>query len=71
MISYLCTLPNDALYLYQFHENILKSFRVIEQTEFLKLNFQRGILALKIVGIVTILNVCTSSDDALYSYHVS
>ena len=33
--------------------------------------FTRGHNAVKIVGGVMVLNLCTSSDDALYLYNVS
>ena len=51
----------------KFHENILGGIKVIEQTRF----FSKGHNSVKYVGGVTVLVLCTSSDDGLYLYQVS
>ena len=45
MVLFLCTSSGDTLYLYQFHENILDSIKVIERTRFSFEKLQRGILS--------------------------
>ena len=54
----------------KFHEIILNSIKVIEQTQFLYGKFQRGIIPPKNVGGVTVVDLCTSSGHALYFYQV-
>ena len=62
MMVYICT---------KIHKNILNGMKVIERTQFSWGKFQRGIILLKNVGRVTILVLCTSSDDGLYLYKIS
>ena len=52
----------------KFHENILGGIKVIERTRFSSEKFHNS---LKNVGGVTVLVLCTSSDDGLYLYQVS
>ena len=52
----------------KFLENISKGFRVIEQTRVPAFDFKRGIILSKILGGVTVLAVCTSSNGAPYLY---
>ena len=60
------------LYIYaKFHEIISNDIKVIERTRFLYRKFQRGIIPQKNVGGVTVVNLCTSSDHALYLCQVS
>ena len=54
----------------KFHEIILSSIKVIEQTRFLYGKLQRGIIPQKNVGGVTVPYLCTSSGHALYFYQV-
>ena len=58
---YICT---------KFREIISNGIKVIEQTRFLYGKLQRGIIPPKIVGGVTIFNLCMSSGHALYFYDV-
>ena len=53
----------------KFHENILGDR--IERTRFYSEKFQRAIIPVKNVGGVTVLVLCTLSDDGLYLYQVS
>ena len=53
----------------KFHENILDGVKVIERTRFLSEKFQRGII--QNVDGVSVLVLCTLSDDGLYLYQVS
>ena len=54
----------------KFYEIILNGIKVIERTRFLYGKFQRGIIPLKNVGGVTVVDLCTSSGHALYFYQV-
>ena len=58
---YICT---------KFCEIILNSIKVIERTQFLYANLQKGNKSAKNVGGVTIFNLCMSSGHALYFYEV-
>ena len=53
-----------------FCEIISIGIKVIEWTPFLYGKLQRGIIPQKIVGGVTVVNLCTSSGHALYFYRV-
>ena len=55
----------------KFHENILHGIKVIERTRFQSEKFQRAIYSVKNVGGVSVLVLCTLSDDDLYLYQVS
>ena len=55
----------------KFHENILDSIKVIERTQFSQEKFLRAIIPYKKLGGVSVLVLCTSSDDGLYLYQVS
>ena len=61
MVVYICT---------KFHINILDSIKVKERTVFIRKN-SKGHNSVKNVGGVSILSLCTSSDDGLYLYQVS
>ena len=50
----------------KFCEIILNGIKVIDRTRFLYRKFQRGIIPQKNVGGVTVFDLCTSSDHALY-----
>ena len=71
----LCTSSHDALYLVnictKFHQNILDCIKVIERTQFTWEKIWKGHNSIKNVDRVTILFLCTMSDDALYLYKVS
>ena len=54
----------------KFRENISNSIKVIEQTQFLYRKLQRGIISVKNVGGVTVVNLCISSGHALCFYQV-
>ena len=54
MMIYICT---------KFHENILEGLKVIEQTRFSFSKISKGHNSVKIVGGVTVLVLCISSDD--------
>ena len=68
MVLNLCTSPDDALYLYQFQENISKGFRIIERLRFGYLQFSKGHNSVNNVGGVIVLVLSTSSDGVLYLY---
>ena len=51
---------------YKFHENILNGNRVMEQHDFHTKKFLKGHNTVKNVGGVSVLVLCTSSDDGLY-----
>ena len=53
IILNLCISPDDALYLYQFQENISKGYRVIKRLNFVK--FAKGHNSIKNVGGVMVL----------------
>ena len=55
----------------KFHENILGGIKVIERTWFSSEKNQRVIIPKKDVSGVTVLVLCTSSDNGLYLYQVS
>ena len=52
-------------------EIIANGIKVIERTRFLYGKLQRGIIPQKHVGGVTVVNLCMSSDNALYLCQVS
>ena len=54
----------------KFCEIISNGIKVIERTRFLYGKIQRGIIPLKNVGGVTVVDLCTSSGHALYCYQV-
>ena len=54
----------------KFHENILGGIKVIERTDVHNKNF-KGQYFRKNVGGMSVLVVCTLSDDGLYLYQVS
>ena len=62
MLLYICTM---------FNENILDGMKVIEQTRFSNVIFQRGHTFTKNLGGVTFLVLCTLSDTSLFLYPVS
>ena len=51
----------------KFHENILHGMKFIERTG----KISKGHNSVKNVGGVSVLVLCTSSDDGLYLYQVS
>ena len=55
----------------KFHENMLHGIKVIGWTRFSFEKNQRGHNSVENVGGVTVLLLCTSSDDGLYLYQVS
>ena len=55
----------------KFHENIFKSFQVIEQTRTDHCQISKGNNYKIVQTRVTVLVFCTLSDDALYLYEVS
>ena len=55
----------------KFHENILAGFKAIEQTQFSYEKFQMAIIPPKNLGGVSVLILCTSSDDDSYLYQDS
>ena len=55
----------------KFHENVLNSFQFIEWTRDDHCQISKGNNSKTVHTIVTVLVVCTSSDDALYFYEVS
>ena len=57
MLFYICI---------KFHENILDSIKVIEQTLFTFEKIQSGIIFKKHVGGVKLLVLCTLSDTSLF-----
>ena len=62
MVVYTCT---------KFHENILNGIKVIERTWFSWDKNSKGHNSVKNEGGLTVLVLCTSSDDGLYLYKVS
>ena len=54
MVIYMCT---------KFHENILGGIKVTERTSFSLEKLQR---AIKYADVVSVLVLCTSSDDGFY-----
>ena len=54
----------------KFHEIILNSIKVIQQTRFLYAKITKGNNSAKNVGGVTVPYLCTSSGHALYFYQV-
>ena len=63
MMVYICS---------KFHENILDGIQVIKRTRFpKKKNLSNGHNSVKNVGGLSVLVLCTSSDDGLYLYQVS
>ena len=56
----------------KFCEMIMNGIKVIERTQFLVQKLQRRIIQQKkIAGGATVVNLCTSSDHALYLCQVS
>ena len=69
-VVYLCT-SSVMLYIStKFCEITSNGIKVKERTRFLYGKLQRGIIHLKNVGGVTVVNLCTSSGHALYFYQV-
>ena len=66
----LCISPVMLYISTTFCEIISIGIKVIEWTPFLYGKLQRGIIPQKIVGGVTVVNLCTSSGHALYFYQV-
>ena len=54
----------------KFHENILGGIKVIQNHGFHQ-KFSKGHNSVRNVGGVTVLLLCTLSDDGLYLYQVS
>ena len=71
MVLVICTSSDDVLYLSQVSQKYLKGFLSYLLDTISMLEFMKGALFHKNAGGVTILILCTSSDDALYLYHVS
>ena len=67
----LCTSSDDALYLYQVSRKYLKRFQSYSANTISLLKFSKGHNSIKNVDGVTPLNLCISSDDALYLYQLS
>ena len=55
----------------KFCEIISNGIKVIERTRFYLLKISKGNNSAKNVGVVTVVNLCTSSDHGLYLYQVS
>ena len=55
----------------KFHENNLGGIKVIERTRFASEKMSKDHNSVKVVGGVTVLALCTFSDDGLYLYQVS
>ena len=55
----------------EFHENILGGIKVIERTRFSSEKISKCHNSVKNVGGVTVLVLCTLSDDVSFLYHVS
>ena len=77
MVLFLCTLSDDVYICTKFCENILNSFKVREQTRFLDCKLAREniigdfkAIPVKNVDGVTVLILCSLSDDALYYVQV-
>ena len=49
----------------KFHENILGGIKVLERTRFSSEKFQRAVIPLKNIGGVTVLVLCTLSNNGL------
>ena len=59
IMFYICT---------KFHENIVYGFKVMEEGTISILNITKGYNSEKIVNGIIVLNLCISSNDALYLY---
>ena len=55
----------------KFHENILNGFQVIQGTQNYHCRISKGNNSKNVLTRVTVLVLCTLSDDALYFYEVS
>ena len=67
----LCTSSGHALYFYQVLWNYLKRYQSYRADTISILKISMGNNSAKNVGGVTVVNLCTSSDHALYFYQVS
>ena len=70
MVLDLSATSDHACICTKFHENISKSFRVTELTQFLISKFSKGHNSVKTVGEVMVLVLNTSSNHTLYLYKV-
>ena len=59
VMFYICT---------KFHENIVYGFKAMEEGMISILNITKGYNSEKIVNGIIVLNICISSNDALYLY---
>ena len=66
----LCTLSGHALYFYQVLWNYLERHQSYRADTISILKISKGNNSTKNVGGVTVVNLCTSSDHALYLYQV-
>ena len=62
---------SPARRLIKFHENTLNDIRIIERKRNYHCRTSEGNNSIKVLTRVTVLKLCTSSDDALYFYEVS
>ena len=69
-IVYLCTSSGHALYFYQVLWNYLKRYQSYRADTISILKIAKGNNSAKNVGGVPVVNLCTSSDHALYFYQV-
>ena len=70
-IVYLCTSSGHALYFYQVLGNYLERYTSYRADTISILKISKGNNSAKNVGGVTVVNLCTSSDRALYLCQVS
>ena len=70
MVLYLCTSPDDALYLYHVSRKYLKGFQSYQEDAVCILKFSKGHNSVNNTGGVTALILFTLSDGVLYLYHV-
>ena len=70
-VVYLCISSGHALYFYQLLWNYLKRYQSYRADTISILKFSKGNNSAKNVGGVTVVNLCTSSDHALYLCQVS
>ena len=66
MVLYLCTSPDDALYLYQVSRKYLKWFQSYQEDAVCILIFSKGHNSVNSEGGVMPLVLSTLSDDVLY-----
>ena len=68
MVLVMCTLPDNALYVSKFCEIISKGLRVRDSNSRVDArvsHFTKGHYSVKTLNGVMVLNLCTSSDEAL------